>query len=132
MSKSDLLADVLTRIRNGQNARHAFVTAPSSNLVKSVLSVMLEEGYIKAYEEFAERPGINMLKIDLKYHKGLPVIEEVVKVSKSGRRFYSKVEDMKQMYGGLGIMIVSTSKGVVSDMTAKKLGVGGEVLCKLF
>jgi small subunit ribosomal protein S8 len=101
-------------------------------MVKGVLAVMLEEGYIASYEEFNERPGVNTLKIDLKYHKGAPVIEEIAKVSKSGRRSYSKVSDMKQMYGGLGVMIVSTSKGIVSDATAKKLGIGGEVLCKLF
>ena len=132
MSRSDLLADVLTRIRNGQRARHAFVTAPSSNMVKGVLDVMLEEGYIASYEEFNERVGVNMLKIDLKYHKGTPVIEEISKISKPGRRLYSKVSDMKQMYSGLGTIIVSTSKGIVSDATAKKLGVGGELLCKLF
>jgi len=132
MSRSDLLADVLTRIRNGQRASHEFVIAPSSKLVKSVLAVMLDEGYIKSYEEYTERAGVHMLKIDLKYHKGLPVIEEISKVSKPGRRFYSKIDDLQQMYGGLGVMIVSTSKGVISDANARRLGVGGEVLCKLF
>lgn len=132
MSRSDLLADVLTRIRNGQKARHAFVIVHSSKLVKSVLSVMLEEGYIEAFEEFIERSGINMLKIDLKYYKNRPVIEELQKVSKSGRRVYSAIEDLEKMYSGLGVVIVSTSRGVMSDAAARKVGLGGEVLCKIF
>jgi len=132
MSRSDLLADVLTRIRNGQKANHAFVIAPSSKLVKNVLSVMLEEGYIGAFEEFVERPGVNMLKIDLKYYRGNSVIEELSKVSKSGRRVYSGIDKLQKMYGGLGVVIVSTSKGVMSDAEARKIGLGGEVICKIF
>lgn len=132
MSKSDLLADVLTRIRNGQKANHAFVIAHSSKLVRNVLSVMLEEGYIEGFEEFTESAGINMLKIDLKYYRGKPVIEELQKVSKPGRKVYSAISGLEKMYGGLGVVIVSTSKGVMSDAAARRMGIGGEVLCKVF
>ena len=132
MSRADLLADVLTRIRNGQSAGYGFVIANSSKFVKSVLSVMLAEGYIGAFEEFVERQGVNMLKIDLKYYKNKPVIEKIKRISKSGRRYYSSVDEVKKVRGGLGIAIVSTSKGVISDIEARKNGVGGEILCEVY
>jgi len=132
MALSDLLADVITRIRNGQMAGHSIVITPSSNLVKSVLDVMIKESYIKGYEEFEQSKGIMLLKVDLKYHQGQPVITFIQKVSKPGRRIYSQIKKLKKYYGGLGISIISTSKGVMSDEEARKLRLGGEVLCNVY
>lgn len=132
MSQSDLLADVLTRIRNGQMAGHAFVLAPSSKLIKAVLSVLEKEGYINQYEEFAEKKGINKLKIDLKYYQHTPVIKEIKKISKPGKRVYSSIKQLQKVYGGLGVFVLSTSSGVISDDMARNQNIGGEVLCKVF
>ncbi len=133
MSCTDLLADVLTRIRNGQKAGHAFVIAPSSRLIKAVLSVLQKEGYIRAYEEFEQRKGVSSFKIDLKYSSGgEPVITEIKRVSKPGRRKYSAISELERSYNGLGVNIVSTSKGVLSDGDARLANVGGEVLCSVY
>ncbi|AIF81719.1 30S ribosomal protein S8 [endosymbiont of Acanthamoeba sp. UWC8] len=132
MALTDLLADALTRIRNGQLAKHAFATVPSSKLVKDVLEVLKDEGYILGYEEFEQKKGINLIKIDLKYYQGQPVINKIVKVSTPGRRIYTQIKKMKKYFGGLGICIVSTPKGVMSDDKARKHHVGGEILCNVF
>lgn len=138
MSRSDMLSDVLTRIRNAQKVGDPFVVAPSSNFVKDVLAVMKSEGYIKSFAEFLDtddkssKNGIIKLKIDLKYYEGEPVIEEVKRVSKPGKRVYSNIKDLKAKYGGLATIVLSTSKGVISDVDAKKMKVGGEVLFYVF
>lgn len=132
MALTDLLADALTRIRNGQMAKHAFVTVPSSKLVKDVLEVLKEEGYILGYEEFEHKKGINLVKIDLKYYQGQAVINKIERVSTPGRRIYTQIKHMRKYFGGLGVSIVSTPKGVMSDDMARKHHVGGEILCNVF
>lgn len=132
MSKSDIVSDVLTRIRNAQRAGHAFVVTDSSKFVKSILSVMIREGYINEFQEFASDPHVSKLKISLKYHKNHPVIEEIKRVSKPGLRVYSSINKLKKVYGGLGVAIISTSKGVMSDTEARSIGLGGEVICQVF
>ena len=132
MTMSDPLADMLTRIRNGQQARQAVVAAPASNLRANVLDVLRREGYIRGFTREQLRPGINQLKIELKYVDGEPVIREIARVSKPGRRIYSKLADLPRVYNGLGISILSTPRGVMSDNEARAAKVGGEVLCRVF
>ena len=132
MSYSDPIGDMLTRIRNGQRARKATVLAPHSRLRTSVLDVLKREGYIRGYAEREERPGVVALEIELKYHEGEPVIREIERVSKPGRRIYSKIKDLPRVHGGLGIAILSTPRGVMSDTDARAANVGGEVLCQVF
>ena len=132
MSMSDPLADMLTRIRNGQRARQAVVAAPASNFRAHVLEVLQREGYIRGYTKEQLRPGVSELKIELKYVDGEPVIREIARVSKPGRRIYSKLNDLPRVYNGLGIAILSTPRGVMSDNEARAAKVGGEVLCRVF
>lgn len=132
MVGSDPLGDMLTRIRNGQRAQKSAVRSPASKLRQSVLEVLKREGYIRNYETIDIRPGIRELSIELKYHNGEPVIRELKRVSKPGRRIYAGVKDLPQVYNGLGIAILSTPRGVVSDAEARELKVGGEVLCTVF
>jgi small subunit ribosomal protein S8 len=132
MALNDLISDVLTRIRNAQKALHASVYSPSSKAVKSVLDVMVREGYIEGYSEFEIKPGIYNLKIDLRYHAGEPVIADLKRVSKPGRRVYSSFKKMPKVAGGLGISVLSTSKGMLSDNEARNSHVGGEVVCTVF
>jgi len=132
MSMSDPLGDMLTRIRNGQQARHAVVAAPSSNLRANVLEVLKREGYIRGFSKEHVRPGVTELKIELKYVDGEPVIREISRISKPGRRVYSKLADLPRVYNGLGISILSTPHGVMSDNEARVAKVGGEVLCRVF
>ncbi len=132
MSMSDPLGDMLTRIRNGQRARKISVLAPASNLHTNVLEVLKREGFIRGYSRQDVRPGIAELKIELKYTEGTPVIREISRVSKPGRRVYSKIRDLPRMYNGLGIAILSTPRGVMSDSEARKANVGGEILCQVF
>ena len=132
MTMSDPLGDMLTRIRNGQQARQAGVAAPASNLRANVLDVLRREGYIRGFTREQLRPGINQLKIELKYVDGEPVIREIARVSKPGRRIYSKLADLPRVYNGLGISILSTPRGVMSDNEARAAKVGGEVLCRVF
>jgi len=132
MSMSDPLGDMLTRIRNGQMARKSSVVAPSSKLRANVLDVLKREGFIRSFEEYENRPGIRELKIELKYHEGSPAIQEISRVSKPGRRVYSKIKDLSKVYNGLGISIISTPQGVMSDAEARQANVGGEVLCQVF
>ncbi|HVC56926.1 MAG TPA: 30S ribosomal protein S8 [Stellaceae bacterium] len=129
---TDPLGDMLTRIRNGQRARHAVVAAPASNLRANVLEVLQREGYIRGFTREHLRAGVNELKIELKYVDGEPVIREIARVSKPGRRVYSKLADLPRVYNGLGISILSTPRGVMSDNEARVARVGGEVLCRVF
>ena len=132
MAISDPLADMLTRIRNGQHRRMATVRSPHSRLRINVLEVLEREGYIRGYSEGEIRTGIGELTIELKYDEGAPVIQEIQRVSKPGRRVYCKIKDLQPHRGGLGISILSTPRGVVSDHEARALNVGGEVLCEVF
>ncbi|MDD4519647.1 MAG: 30S ribosomal protein S8 [Alphaproteobacteria bacterium] len=132
MSMTDPLGDMLTRIRNGQSSNKNVVRAPASNLRANVLEVLKREGYIRGYKKVNIREGIDELEIELKYHEGRPVISEIHRVSKPGRRVYSKVKDLPKYYNGLGIFVLSTPQGVISDHEAHQANVGGEVLCKIF
>jgi small subunit ribosomal protein S8 len=132
MAMSDPLADMITRIRNGQTRGLPTVKSPRSNLRINVLDVLQREGYIRGYTEGELRAGIPELTIELKYDEGTPVIQTIKRVSKPGRRVYSKIKDLKPSRGGLGISILSTPRGVVSDHEARALNVGGEVLCEVF
>ncbi len=132
MALSDPLGDMLTRIRNGQRARMNAVDSPASRLRVNVLEVLKREGYIRGYAQEEVRPGVASLKIELKYHEGEPVIRSIDRVSKPGRRVYSKIADLPRVYNGLGISILSTPRGVLSDNEARTQNVGGEVLCRVF
>jgi len=132
MSMTDPLGDMLTRIRNGQQARKSTVIAPASKLRSNVLEVLKREGFIRGYTQAEVRPGITELTIELKYHEGTPVIREISRVSTPGCRVYSKIKDLTRVYNGLGISILSTPRGVMSDAEARDANVGGEVLCQVF
>jgi len=131
MSMNDPLGDMLTRIRNAQSAGHPAVVTPASRLRENVLEVLKREGYIRGYSRSEEKPG-GEIRIELKYHEGTPVIKEISRVSTPGRRVYSKIDDLGRFYNGLGISILSTPKGVLSDNEARTQHVGGEVLCRVF
>ncbi len=132
MSFSDPLGDMLTRIRKGQEARKSVITVPASNLREKVLDVLKREGFIRGYERVNLRKGVDSLKVELKYYEGRPVISEITRVSTPGRRVYSGVKDLQKFYNGLGISVLSTPQGVMSDHEARQANVGGEVLCKVF
>ncbi len=128
MSMTDPVADMLTRIRNGQSAGKKSVKQPSSNLKVSIAKVLKEEGYIKDFN--VETSGSHSeMTIELKYHKGLPVIESIDRVSRPGLRIYKSKDELPKVLGGLGIAIVSTSNGVMTDRAARAIGHGGEVIC---
>ena len=129
---TDPLADMLTRIRNGQQARKTSVMTPASKLRGSVLDVLQREGYIRGYSAAESDTGKPAFSIELKYHEGQPVIAELRRISKPGRRVYSGIKDLPRYYGGLGISILSTPRGVLSDNEARNQNVGGEVLCRVF
>ena len=131
MNLSDPLGDMLTRIRNAQLRGMSRVVTPASNLRSRVLEVLQAEGYIRGYAEI-EKEGHKSLEIELKYFDGAPVISEIKRVSKPGRRVYSSVKDIPLERNGLGISILSTSKGVMSDEMARQANVGGEILCRVF
>ncbi len=132
MSMSDTLGDMLTRIRNGQTTNKKVVDAPASRFRKNVLEVLKREGFIRNFEEKEMRPGINFFEIELKYYNGKPVITEIKRVSKPGRRVYSSIKNLQKTYSGLGISILSTPRGVMSDNEAREANVGGEVLCTIY
>lgn len=132
MSMTDPLADMLTRIRNGQQAKLYTVDSPFSGLRASVLEVLKREGYIRDFKKIEDKDGKPSLKIELKYLDGEAVIKNLDKASKPGRRVYSKISDLQKVYNGLGISILTTSKGVLSDHEARQQNVGGEVLCYVF
>ncbi len=131
MNISDPLGDMLTRIRNAQMRGRSAVVTPASKLRARVLDVLLEEGYIRGFTE-VEKDGFKELEIELKYYEGAPVIQEVARVSKPGRRVYSSAQDIPLIRNGLGISILSTSRGVMSDHAARTANVGGEILCRVF
>lgn len=132
MSMNDLLSDMLTRIRNGQRANLQQVVCPASNLLMNVLAVLKKEGYIEDFHKEEVSEGISQIVVTLKYYEGEAVIKEIKRISKPGRRNYAKITKLPQIHNGLGIAILSTSKGVMSDYEARLANVGGEVLCSVF
>ena len=132
MSMNDPIGDMLTRIRNSQLRGKSTVKTPASTLRARVLDVLLSEGYIRGYEKTPTANGQGEFEISLKYYEGTPVIREVKRVSKPGRRVYMGVKDIPTVRNGMGISIVSTPKGVMSDANARAANVGGEVLCTVF
>ena len=131
MLMNDPLGDMLTRIRNAQMRKRATVSTPASSLRARVLDVLQSEGYIRGYSEVALN-GKAEYQIELKYSDGQPVIREIVRVSKPGRRVYSSVKSIPRVADGLGVSILSTPKGVMADHEARLQNVGGEVLCRVF
>jgi small subunit ribosomal protein S8 len=132
MAMSDPLGDMLTRIRNGQRIGKSIVNAPASKLRSNVLEVLKREGYIRGFTLADQRMGVSELQIELKYNDGLPVIQEISRISRPGRRVYSKIKELPRYYNGLGITILSTPRGVMSDQEARAANVGGEILCRVF
>ena len=132
MAMTDPLGDMLTRIRNAQRAGMANVSCPASKLRANVLEVLKREGYIRGFTPANGGEPAPQLKIELKYNEGTPVIREINRVSKPGRRVYSKIADLPRVYNGLGISILSTPRGVMSDNEARAANVGGEVLCRVY
>ena len=132
MSFNDSLSDMLARIKNAHLAKKSYTSCFKSKLNLNVLSVLKDEGYIRDFKNVEVSKGINSIQIDLKYYNGTPVIKNIRRVSKPGIRVYSKISDLPKTYGGLGISILSTSMGVMSDNKARQNNVGGEVLCEVF
>ncbi len=127
MSMQDPIADMLTRIRNGQAAAKKNVNMPASKLKASIAKVLADEGFISGYSVSDEVKAT--MTVELKYHQGRPVIDQLKRVSRPGLRIYKKVDELPKVIGGLGVSIISTSKGVMSDRAARKAGHGGEVIC---
>lgn len=127
----DPIGDLLSRIRNGQMRRKAKISSPNSRLRTRLLDVLQQEGFIRGYAE-VEVKGHRELEIELKYHEGQPVIRELKRISTPGRRVYSSVKDLKPHRAGLGVSILSTPQGVMTDTSAREKNVGGEVLCQVF
>jgi len=132
MTMSDPLADMIARIRNGQKARKSQVVVPAAKLHNAVLGVLKDEGYIRGFADRAVREGVRETVVDLRYHEGQPAIREIKRVSSPGRRVYSGIKILPRPYGGLGVTIVSTPQGVMSDSQARTKNVGGEVLCRVY
>ncbi len=131
MSMNDPLGDLLSRIRNAQMRNKSKVNSPNSRLRESVLEVLKSEGYIRGYA-VVEREGRSEIEIELKYFEGEPVIRELERISKPGRRVYTSVRNLPRINNGLGVAIVSTPKGVMADHDARDANVGGEILCTVF
>jgi small subunit ribosomal protein S8 len=129
---NDPLGDMLTRIRNAQQRRRPKVSSPASKLRQRVLDVLIDEGYIRGYSRVDHKNGVSEFEIELKYANGQPAIREIKRVSKPGRRVYSGVNDLENVANGLGVAILSTPKGVMSDAKAREENVGGEILCNVF
>lgn len=127
---TDPIADLLTRIRNAHHAEKIALTMPGSKIKSAIAQVLQEEGYIEGFEASNDN-GKPSLTITLKYYQGEPVIERLQRVSKPGLRVYKRAEELPQINGGLGIAIISTSKGIMTDRAARSAGVGGEVLCSV-
>jgi small subunit ribosomal protein S8 len=132
MNVTDPIGDMLTRIRNAQQRGKSKVVSPSSRLRERVLEVLQSEGYIRGFAVTEQSNGQSELEVELKYFDGEPVIREIKRVSKPGRRVYASVSDLPTIYNGLGVAIMSTSKGVMSDSDAREHNVGGEVICTVF
>jgi small subunit ribosomal protein S8 len=131
MSMNDPLGDLLARIRNAQMRNKSKVSSPNSKLREHVLEVLKSEGYIRGYA-VVEREGRSELEVELKYFDGEPVIRELARISKPGRRVYTSVKNLPRINNGLGVAIVSTPKGVMADHEARDANVGGEILCRVF
>jgi small subunit ribosomal protein S8 len=132
MTMTDPIADLLTRIRNGQRAKKQSVPCPHSNEKEGLVRVLEEEGYIRTYRVENATTGHKQLQIELKYHDNVPVIRTIDRISKPGRRVYSQITKLAKVANGLGISILSTNKGIISDAKARELSVGGEILCRVF
>ncbi|HUZ11504.1 MAG TPA: 30S ribosomal protein S8 [Caulobacteraceae bacterium] len=132
MPVSDPVGDMIARIKNAGERKRARVTTPASRLRQRVLDVLQAEGYIRGYTAKTSERGFPHFEIELKYFDNEPVIAEIARVSKPGRRVYSSIDDLKPVKNGLGISILSTSKGVMSDTAARDANVGGEVLCRVY
>ena len=131
MTMTDPISDLLTRIRNGQQVKKSNVNCPSSKMKLAILKVLKEEGFIRDYSEIDDIKG-KVIEISLKYFHGEPVIKEIVRISKPGLRIYSSVKNMPVYKNNMGISIVSTSKGVMTNFQAKEINIGGEVLCRVY
>ncbi len=129
---SDPIGDVLARIRNGLERRHSKVRAQASKKKKRVLDVLVDEGFLRGVEVVAGPTGLPELEISLKYYDGQPVIRELKRVSKPGRRAYYSCAELPSVRNGLGVAVVSTNRGVISDAKARELNVGGELICTVF
>ena len=132
MSFADPIGDMITRIRNAQMRKSSNVTIPNSNFRVKILEVLKHEGYISNYKVLSDTKNKRSLLIDLKYSNGLPVIKEIKRVSKPGRRIYAKARSIPKIQNGLGLAIVSTSIGIMSDNEARTKNVGGEIICRVF
>ncbi len=132
MSMNDPLGDMLTRIRNAQMRRRPKVSTPASNLRGRVLDVLTEEGYIRGYSRVEQKGTLPEFEIELKYYNGQPAIKSIMRISKPGRRVYSAVKQLPSVANGLGVAILSTPKGVMSDTRAREENVGGEIICNVF
>jgi len=132
MSFTDPIADMITRIRNAQLRTLNTVSIPNSKFRARILDVLKEEGYISDYKIQPEKNNKGSLLVDLKYNNGLPVIKEIRRVSKPGRRIYTKADSLPKILNGLGIAIVSTSMGIMSDNDARLKNIGGEIICRVF
>ncbi len=132
MPVSDPIGDLITRIRNGQSARLKAVNSPASKMRANLLEVLKREGYIRDFTVTQNDNGSAEISIELKYSEGQPVIREIKRVSKPGRRVYSPIKDVPRVFNGLGISILSTPRGILSDKEAKEANVGGEILCRVF
>ena len=132
MSFTDPIADMITRIRNGQLRKLNTVSIPNSRLRAKILDVLKDEGYISNYKILSEKQNNKSLIVDLKYNNGMPVIKNIARVSKPGRRVYAKANSIPKIQNGLGIAIVSTSMGIMSDNDARSKKIGGEVICRVF
>ena len=132
MSFTDPIADMITRIRNAQLRTLNKVSIPNSKFRAKILDVLKEEGYISDYKFLTDKKNKGSLLVDLKYSNGLPVIREISRVSKPGRRIYTRAESIPKIKNGLGIVIVSTSMGIMSDNDARSKNIGGEIICRVF
>ena len=132
MSFADPIGDMITRIRNAQLRALNNVTIPSSKFRAKVLDVLKSEGYISNYKPLSDNDNKESLLVDLKYNNGLPVIKEIKRVSKPGRRIYAKADSIAKIQNGLGLAIVSTSMGIMSDNDARTKNIGGEIICRVF
>ena len=132
MSFADPIGDMITRIRNAQLRALNNVTIPSSKFRARVLDVLKREGYISNYKPLSDNNNKESLLVDLKYNNGLPVIKEIKRISRPGRRIYAKADSIARIQNGLGLAIVSTSKGIMSDTDARTKNIGGEIICRVF
>ena len=132
MTLADPIGDMITRIRNAQLRELYHVKIPNSKFREKILEVLKQEGYISNYKHLSDSKNKSLLIVDLKYYNGSPVIKEIKRVSKPGRRIYAKASSISKIQNGLGLAIISTSKGIMSDNDARVKNVGGEIICRVF